>query len=356
MAVTPSPSAALIGGRYALISRIGGGANGDVHEVHDTYQGERVALKLLQPGPIGVWGEAAILTGLRDDHILPVRNADVHLGQPYLVTALATHGTLKTVTPGHGIPADEAVRWVRQLCRGTARTHDAGLLHTDIKPDNAFLDANGDALLGDFSLACLPNPATGEGHDGGTVETMAPEACRSRLGLPDGRGATVASDVYSLGATLRFVLTGAYAHQRDPATDPQGLACMAAVAAGSRPSLFHTVPHLPKGLCDRVDQAMHVDPNRRPGNASLLAAALAAWPRPVRTWRRTDEHAPTHAGCWRGEKQNAVELLCCAIPASRGYEIETRSPSGNRVSAACTTAKSARDLTRAIRRALRSAG
>jgi serine/threonine protein kinase len=297
------------------------------------------------------------LTGLRDDHILPVRNADVHLGQPYLVTALATHGTLKTVTPRHGIPVDQAVRWVRQLCRGVARTHDAGLLHTDIKPDNAFLDASGDALLGDFGLARLPNPATGEGHDGGTIETMAPEVCRSRLGLPGGGGATVASDVYSLGTTLRYVLTGAYAHQRDPVADPQGLACMAAAAAaGARPSLFRTEPHLPKSLCDRVDQAMHLDPSLRPKSATLLAATLADWPLPARAWRRTDEHAPTHAGCWRGTKEEAVELLCCAIPASRGYRIETRSPSGNRVTAACTTATSTRELARAVRRAFRSAG
>ena len=353
-ATPPAPPTALIGGRYAVVARIGGGANGDVYEVHDTYQNERVALKLLAPGPHGVWAEAAILTGLRDDHILPVRNADLHLGQPYLVTALALHGTLKTVTPSFGIPPEEAVRWIRQVCRGAARTHDAGLLHTDIKPDNAFLDDGDDALLGDFGLACLPDPATGQGHNGGTAETMAPEVCRSHLGLPGGSGATRASDVYSLGATLRYVLTGAYAHQRTPA-DPQGLGCMAAVAAGPGPSLFATQPHLPKGLCDRVDLAMHRDPTMRPPGPTALAALLADWPRPARSWRRTDEH-PGHGGCWRGTKKGAAELLCCAVPDGKGFAVETRGPAGKKVTAACTAAPRAAALNTAVRRAFRGAG
>jgi serine/threonine protein kinase len=349
----PSPLG-VIGGRYVVLRRIGGGANGDVYEVDDTYQQEHVALKLLAPGPLGVWAEAAILTGLRDKHILPVRNADVHLGQPYLVTALAAHGTLASVTPPHGVPADQAVRWARQICRGAARTHDAGLLHTDIKPDNAFLDETRSALLGDFGLACLPDPTTGQGHDGGTPETMAPEVCRSHLGLPGGSGATRASDVYSLGATLRHVLTGAFAHQRGPG-DPQGLACMAAVAAGPGPSLFATQPHLPKGLCDRIDQAMHPDPTQRPASPTALAALLASWPRPTRSWRRTDEHGPAHSGCWRGSKTGAAELLCCAIPATKGFVIETRGPAGKRVTAACTTAPNAAAINTAVRRAFRGA-
>jgi serine/threonine protein kinase len=347
----------MIGGRYAVIARIGGGANGDVYEVHDTYQNERVALKLLAPGPHGIWAEAAILTVLRDpDHILPVRNADVHLGQPYLVTALATHGTLATATPaGIGVDVETAVRWARQVCRGTARTHDAGLVHTDIKPGNVFLDAGGDALLGDFGLACIPDPATGEGHHYGTAETLAPEVCAGRLGLPGGHGATERSDVYSIGATLYYLLAGMYRIARNPAADPDGLACMAAVAAGHRPRLSDLAPHVPHGLCARVDQAMARDPSDRPNGPTALASALGDWPRPSRAWRRTDEHGTLHAGCWRGAKKGAADLVCCAIPAGVGFSIETRSPSGNRVIAACTTAVNRAGLPRALRRAFRKA-
>lgn len=345
----------VIGGRYALVSRIGGGANGDVYAADDTYQQERVALKLLSHGPTGVWGEAAILTGLRDDHILPVRNADLHLGQPYLVTALATNGTLESATPpGVGVPPEQAVVWARQLCRGTARTHDAGLLHTDIKPGNGFLDDAGHALLGDFGLACIPDPGTGMGHNFGTPETMAPEVAASYLVNPGDPAATRASDVYSLGATLYYLLAGQFAHQRD-AADPKGLACMARVAAGSGPSLADVAPHVPQGLRQRVEQAMSHNPADRPQSASAFAAALGDWPKPDRAWRRTDEHGPAHAGCYRGIKKGAAELLCCAVPDGTGFDIETRSPSGNKVNVACTYAKNKAALPTALRRAFRSA-
>lgn len=115
----------------------------------------------------------------------------------------------------------------------TACTYDAGLLHTDIKPDNAFLDAAGDVLLGDFGLACFPEPTTGHGHHFGTAETMAPEVAAAFLGLPGGQGSTVASDIYSLGATLRYLLT-----------------CMAAVASTPPSPCPTSRPTSPRGSCN----------------------------------------------------------------------------------------------------------
>lgn len=354
MTAGPPPNAPVIGGRYVVINHLGGGANGEVYEVHDTYQGERVALKLLAFGPLGLWAEAAILTGLRDPHILPVRNADVDLGRAYLVTALATHGTLESATPpARGVAMELAVKWARQVCRGAARTHDAGLLHTDIKPGNIFLDDAEDALLGDFGLACVCNPVTGQGHHFGTAETMAPEVATSHLGLPGGSGATIASDVYSVGAVLYYLLAGRYAHRRS-AEAPDALACMGRVVAEPAPALADLAPHVPRGLVRRVEQAMAHDPAARPPGATAFAGLLGDWPRPSRSWRRTDEHSSAHTGCWRGPKVGFTELTCCVRPSGGpGFIIETRTPSGNRVSAGCTTAQNESALPRALRRVFR---
>ena len=130
---------------------------------------------------------------------------------------------------------------------------------------------------------------------------------------------------------------------------------MARVAAGSGPSLADIAPHVPQGLRQRVEQAMSHNPADRPQSASAFAAALGDWPKPDRAWRRTDEHGAAHAGCYRGTKKGAAELLCCAVPDSTGFDIETRSPSGNKVNAACTHAKNKANLPTALRRAFRSA-
>ena len=84
----------MIANRYAVQRQLGAG-RADVYEVIDTHEGDVVALKLLRRiAPGAVWNEARILRRLSDAHILPIRNADLASGQPYIVTELAQHGTL----------------------------------------------------------------------------------------------------------------------------------------------------------------------------------------------------------------------------------------------------------------------
>lgn len=211
----------VLAGRYQVTRRLGDpsrDAQGEAFEVKDLNTDEVVAIKLLNHNQLGTWHEARLLTQLRDDHILPIRNADLASGQPYIVTQLATHGTLASrleATGRIGIEPAQAVRWVRQACQAIARTHAAGLVHTDVKPDNLFLDEHDNVQLGDYGYANLMN-RDGLGYAAGTVWTMAPETAQAIL--DNQLGSSIRSDVYGLGATLYELLTGQPPYQPAPAS------------------------------------------------------------------------------------------------------------------------------------------
>jgi len=158
----------MIGGRYEVKQVLKPGGQGELYVVLDHHEQAIGVLKLIDTTllPGGIWDEARVLRHLADDHILQIRNADVTAGQPFIVTALAEHGTLDTAlaaTSGLGLPVDNVVTWMRQACIGVARAHDASLVHSDIKPGNLFLNRNGECLVGDFGLASLlpPPPLVG---------------------------------------------------------------------------------------------------------------------------------------------------------------------------------------------------
>jgi serine/threonine-protein kinase len=324
------PVPQVINGRYEILGPLGAGGQGTTWAVRDLYQGEEVALKLIGH-EFGPWQEAQVLTALRDRHILPVRNADYVAGVKFLVTELARNGTVERpiATQGaRGIEQRQAVRWARQTCEGLVRTHATGLLHNDIKPANIFLDAVGEALLGDFGLAMLVD-SQGTTAAAGTFETMAPEVA-TRLSVPGARPCTLASDIYSLGATLYWMLTGSPPYQPLPG---QSVAQLAAQAARNTPvALRDRAPHVSQTLGERVNRAMASDPADRYVGASAFGAALGTLPAATRQWTRTDE-CGGHWGCWRGLRDGHAAVLVCAIPAGPNkYELRgLKLPSGTRI-------------------------
>jgi len=269
-----------------------------------------------------------------------VRNADFEAGVPYLVTDLAGQGSAAQRMPAFGVAPALAVRWVRSASRGAARTHDAQLLHRDIKPDNLFINDRDEALLGDFGIAHLMDP-TGRAPYGGTLETMAPEVAAY--------GETsVQSDIYSLGATLYAMLAGTY-----PFQDPDPVALRAQIVAGSPTPLRDAAPHVPIALAQRVSRAMALDPAARFQRAEDLEAALGQLPVPARHWIRTDEHSPRHIACWRGEATGkAPATVCLHQVGARAEVIAMHAQSGRRITQACRAAAPQSALPRNLRAAM----
>ena len=217
-----------------------------------------MALKLLTlVGAGGPWLEAQILRRLADPHILPIRNADLASGRPYIVTELAVHGDLGAALSSAGscgLGVDDVVRLMRQACHGIARAHDLRLLHNDVKPGNLFLNAEGECEVGDFGFATLiPPGATSTAPAGATAETAAPEVAAG-WPAPGTPTASVQSDVYSLGATAFWLLAGR--PPLDLSAVPDTASKMAIVAAQTPPRLRDLAPHVPGYVAAAIERAM----------------------------------------------------------------------------------------------------
>jgi serine/threonine-protein kinase len=308
------PVGYMVGGRYEVKTVLTPGGQGELYVVFDHNEHTTGVLKLIDtnllPAGAGPWDEARALRHLADDHILPILNADSIAGQPFIVTALAQHGTLEdalVATSGLGVGVDEAVAWIRQACVGIARAHDVSLVHNDIKPANLFLNANRECLVGDFGLASLvPAPPLIGVARGASAETAAPEVAAGwATGAPP---ASFQTDVYSLAATAYWLLAGR------PAVDLRGIAAlpakMAAAATQARPRLRDIAPHVPASIANVIEKAMSTHPGDRYGVASELSAALGSRSTKARRWRRTNQH-PTHIGCWRGERPDRGTYILC---------------------------------------------
>lgn len=330
------PVGYMIGDRYEVKQVLKPGVQGEVYLVFDHNEHATGVLKLIDttllPAGAGPWDEARVLRKLVDDHILPILNADAIAGQPFIVTALATHGTLEdalAATGGLGLDEDDVVKWIRQGCVGVARAHDVSLVHNDIKPGNLFLNANRECLVGDFGLASLvPAPPLVGVARGATAETAAPEVAASwPTGAPP---ASFQTDVYSLGATAYWLLSGR------PPVDLAGIvafpAKMAAAAAQTPLRLRDVAPHVPAAVANIIEKAISTSPADRYGSVSELSAALGSRSTKQRRWRRTNEHAG-HVGCWRGEQPGRSTYILCLEQGARptACTVTTRHETGAKV-------------------------
>lgn len=339
--------------RYEVLRAFPRSGEGEAYLVRDHHEDQDVVLKLLDSSKLSQnwqWDEARILRRLSGDFILPVLNADLAAGGvPFIVTEYATNGSLDAATPGTGLPQDDAVRYVREACRGATRTLDQGLLHRDVKPANIFIDQRGRARLGDFGFAHVRD-AGGNAPPEGTYTTVAPEVASGSVCTPQ-------SEVYSLGATLYYALAGRFPHDRRRYPDLRHY--RDAVLNTPSDQIADVAPHVSPGLARVINSTLARDQADRCDHPQQLDQALGALRRAEFSWVRTDQHA-LHKGCWQGQHPSREALVVCAIPVagqrSTKYDIDVRRlNSGVRMKAACRTQVSRRDLPRQIRAALRQA-
>jgi TPR repeat protein/serine/threonine protein kinase len=263
-------------GPYQVSGELGRGAFGVVYQGFDAALKREVAIKVLNRGAIGstraverFLREAQVVAGMHHNHIVGVYQLGEHEGGFYIGSRFIRGTTLADIIPEQGLPAARAVELMLQLLDALGYAHEQGVIHRDVKPDNALLDEKGQLHLTDFGLAGWVDGAqlTQEGTVLGTPSYMAPEQARG-----DVQHITAAADQYSAGVVLYEMLSGHRPFE-----------------GGSLPVLIHNVIHTPppflteyradlslrlQGICLK---ALAKRPEDRFADCRAMAVALREW-------------------------------------------------------------------------------
>lgn len=274
-------SQGLILGPFHLLTPVGKGGMGTVFLVRDTRSDQLVALKILPPRVARE--EERMLARFRREMTLSQRVAHPHLcwtydvgefrGVHYLAMEFIPGRTLSRLVAEEGpLPVKRAARLLSEVALALNHAHEAGLIHRDLKPSNIMITPRDHAKVLDLGLA-LEHGETGEaqvvggqGYIVGSMDYISPEQTLDAIAV-DGR-----SDIYSMGCTLYFALTGSppfpggtskekiQRHRNDI----------------PRP-LIELAPHVPPGFVAIVEKMMDKDPSRRFATARGVAEELRAW-------------------------------------------------------------------------------
>jgi eukaryotic-like serine/threonine-protein kinase len=272
-------------GPYKLVREIGRGGMGTVYlgERDDEQYSIDVAVKLVTPGMDTAFvlqrfrRERQILASFDHPHIARLLDGGTtEDGLPFIVMEYVEGLPITTYCRQHTLDVEQRLRLFLDVCAAVEYAHRHFVVHRDIKPSNILVTEGGVAKLLDFGICKLlysdPLP-TGDTLTEGrmlTPDYASPEQIR-------GSATTIASDIYSLGAVLYEVLTGAKPHRFANGTllEIERTICEEPV---TRPSLAVTDPILARRLAGDLDtillRTMHRDGGRRYPTVEEFAADL----------------------------------------------------------------------------------
>jgi len=217
--------------RYVKYDAIGQGPLGTVYKGRQTALGLDVAIKELKDifGYFSFLQRSEVIKRLkreicaqalvRHPSVATILDQNCDVARPYYVIELCTGGSLRTrmeVAGGKGLPADEAIRTFLQLCYALRISHQQGLTHGNLKPENVLLDHLGNIKLSDYGLSRVIEVDASKGMPQVFVGTggmgyMSPE----QLARSTKEFGPV-TDVYGLGIMFYEMLTGQLPGRRSP--------------------------------------------------------------------------------------------------------------------------------------------
>jgi serine/threonine-protein kinase len=262
-------------GQYKILEPLGQGAMGRVFKAEHVGMGRLVALKLLSPDLVQTERarqlferEVKLAARLQHLNIVTAYDADTIGGRYFLVLEYVDGPDLQSLVQREGpLPVGLACELIRQAAVGLQYAHELGMVHRDIKPSNLLvqrLNPFGPGPLVkilDFGLAHLRDGEALDGRENtpldrrtviGTPDYISPEQARNWQSVD------IRSDLYSLGCTFYYLLTGQPPY-------PGGTALQKLVRhCTERPTpLTHLRPDLPPAIAEIIDNLMAKNPLER---------------------------------------------------------------------------------------------
>jgi len=290
----------LILGHYRLLDVLGQGGMGTVYRAEHVNLRRQVALKVMvravEANPRLLhrfYSEARAVARLQHPNITACFDAgrDVRRGRGaprdyFVMEFIAGQDLFNLVQDGGPLPPYRACHLFRQVADALAEAHRHDLVHRDIKPPNIIITPDWQAKVLDFGLARVPNRnMTEAGTLLGTVGYMAPEQAR------DPHGVDARADLWSLGATLYWTLTG-----REPYPETGNTVRDLHRRFTTTPVPVRLIrPEIPAELSDLVVRLMETDPDKRYPSARTVATALAGFSLWLPTVVSANAAAPTTA-------------------------------------------------------------
>ena len=256
-------------GPLDVVEHVGTGAFADVYRAADPRLEREVALKLLHHDDLpseaqsSVISEGRLLARVRHPNVVTIYGADRINGQVGLWMEFVHGRTLEQLLVERGVFAPHDVLLVGiDLCRALSAVHGAGVLHRDVKAQNVVREESGRVVLMDFGTGHESADPEVESGLSGTPLYLAPELFR-------GHGASVQSDIYSLGVLLFHLVTRAY-----PVPGRSVGEVRTAHRDRRRVWLRDLQPELPVEFIASIETALAASPETRFRSASEMARAL----------------------------------------------------------------------------------
>ncbi|MCI0540238.1 MAG: protein kinase [Verrucomicrobiales bacterium] len=271
-AVSPKPGRDF--GDYRILGLLGRGGMGEVYEAEHRDSGRRVALKIMKYA-LGsdlerrrFLREGRLAASINHPNVVYIYGSEEIDGVPAISMELVTGGNLHQRVKRDGpLPVIEAVEAILQIINGLEAASVAGVLHRDIKPSNCFRATDGTVKIGDFglSISTLARPEsliTARGTPLGTPSFASPEQLRAEE-------LDIRSDIYSVGATLYYLLTG-----KPPFAADDLVKLIAEVLSKAPTSPDRLRPAIPHSLAKVIMRCLAKDRSARYANYENLRRAL----------------------------------------------------------------------------------
>jgi len=266
-------------GKYKFLRQLGKGGMSTVYLAEHMLMNRKVAVKVLPQNRVEDSTylerfriEARAAAKLDDPHIVRAFDIDNEGKTHYLVMEYVEGQDLHLLVKDVGrLDYNTAADYIVQVARGLDHAHEMGLVHRDIKPANCLLDKNGVVKLLDMGLARLVGDEASLTMDNnenvlGTADYLAPEQALNS------HKADRRADIYSLGCTLYFLLTG-----HPPFPEGSISERLLKHQVESPASILTERPEAPPTLLHICERMMNKDPDDRYQTAGEVSERLAEW-------------------------------------------------------------------------------